>query len=212
MDMGIGRLGFKNLVFKRKFRWTFELTEICGGKTLPPYYVKLASRPNFTVDDTEINYLNARTWIPGKVSWETITVTYLDVASADLFPLYDWLASVYNFADPVRLQQGSKRQDYAAKGILQLYDGCGTPMERWTMENVWPQSVNFGDLDYSDSGEVTIELTLRYSDVAFEALCPHHKPVSCCSGCSGGSAFSNSTPLTGGFSDGIVTPQTNLFA
>ena len=76
IPMGIGRLGFQNTVFKRKFRFTFELEDICGGKKVPKHYVKVASRPNLSIEETEINFLNAKTWIPGKASWETMTVTY----------------------------------------------------------------------------------------------------------------------------------------
>lgn len=181
--MGLGRLGGRQLVFKRKFRWTFEVSEVCGGSSVPPHYVKLAARPNITVEETEINYLNGRTWIPGKASWETITVTYYDVATGDNLPLWNWLASVYDFTKPVELPMGSHRGDYAGVGKLTMYDGCGTALERWTLEDMWPQSINFGELDYSSSEEATIELTLRYSQVEFKPLCPGGSVQGCCTGC-----------------------------
>lgn len=188
-DMGIGRLGFQNTVFKRKFRFTFELQEICssgvsgGGGSIPPSYVKVAARPNLEIEETEINYLNAKTWIPGKASWQTMTVTYIDVATAEIAPLYNWLASIYNFTNPITLEMGSKRADYNAKGILKLYDGCGSELERWTLGDVWPQAVNFGELDYSSSEEATIELTLRYSNVLYQPICPQFPIKPCCSPC-----------------------------
>lgn len=200
VNMGMGRLGFNNLVFKRKFRWTFEVTDICGGQTVPRHYVKLASRPNLSVEETEINYLNAKTWIPGKAAWETITVTYIDVATLDHKPLYDWLATVYEFTNPVTLRQGSSRQDYAGTGILRLYDGCGQELEEWRMGDMWPQAINFGELDYSSSEEVTIELTLRYSEVAYRSLCPEFTPDSCCTPCNstvGSAAGGGRLPSTG---------------
>ena len=192
--MGIGHLGFKNLVFKRKFRWTFEVVELCGNQNIPAHYVKVASRPNLTIDETEINYLNAKTWIPGKASWETITVTYIDVATQDLKPLYDWLASVYNFSNPITLEMGSRRGDYNGVGILYLYDGCGMPLEKWVLQDMWPQAVNWGDLDYAASDEVTVELTLRYSQVYYESLCPPYKPQNCCSPCGGNPYQENTNP------------------
>ena len=183
LSMGIGQLGFKNLRFKRKFRFTFELFDICGGKSVPQHYVKIASRPNLSVEETELNFLNAKTWIPGKASWESMTVTYLDVATVEAKPLFDWLASVYNFTDPVNLQMGSSRQDYAANAVLKLWDGCGSLMEVWQMQNVWPTSVNFGDLDYSSSDICEIELTLRYSDVSYVNVCPGFSINPCCTPC-----------------------------
>ena len=178
--MGIGHLGGPTLVFKRKFRWTFEIKEICGGKNVPKHFVKIAGRPNISIEETEINYLNAKTWVPGKATWETITVTYYDVATNDNQPLWNWLASVYNFTDPVKSQQGKHRTDYSGTGLLTLFDGCGVELEVWTMRDVWPQAINFGELDYSSSEEATIELTLRYSQVSYESLCPAFTPQPCC--------------------------------
>lgn len=184
-DMGIGKLGGRDLIFKRKFRWTFQINNICGNvkRAVPEHFVKVAARPNLTIEETEINFLNAKTWIPGKASWETITVTYYDVASRQNAELWNWLASVYNFTDPVRLQMGANRSQYGGRGILMMYDGCGTPLERWQLDDVWPQAINFGELDYSSSEEATIELTLRYGQVRYTSLCPRFEPTACCTGC-----------------------------
>ncbi len=169
--MGIGALGGPDLVFKRKFRWTFALENICGigNKRVPESFVKVAARPNLSIEETEINFLNAKMWIPGKASWETITVTYIDIAGTANMPLYDWLATVYDFTNPTTLAMGVNKRAYSAEGILKMYDGAASVLETWTLQNVWPQTINFGELDYSSSEEATIELTLRYSDVKYEA-------------------------------------------
>jgi hypothetical protein len=141
----------------------------------------LASRPNISIEETEINYLNAKTWIPGKATWETITVTYYDVANEDNSKLYNWLASVYDFTNPVSAKQAKNRKAYSGTGTITLFDGCGTRLEVWTLRDVWPTAINFGELDYSSSEEATIELTLRYSQVAYKSLCPKvKKVVGCC--------------------------------
>lgn len=194
-DMGLGALGGAELIFKRKYRWTFELISPCGP-SVPTHVVKLAARPNLTIEETEINFLHGKMWIPGKGSWETITVTFYDIGndSGSLQGLWSWLATVYNFTDPVGLHQSSKRGSsvggagtvgsggYAGTAYLNLYDGCGTAMEAWTLGHVWPQAVNFGELDYSSSEEVTIELTLRYSEVEYQPLCGGVVNP-CCTGC-----------------------------
>ena len=184
--MGLGKLGDRNLIFKRKFRWTFRVEEVClakGNDIVPDSFVKLAARPNLTIEETEINRLNAKGWIPGKASWETITVTYYDVADGANLPLWKWLASVYDFTDPFHLHMGSSRQDYASKGVLKLYDGCGTTIEQWILEDLWPQAINFGELDYSSSEESNIELTLRYSTVTYKSFCPDKDISGCCTPC-----------------------------
>ena len=183
IGMGIGNLGFSNAVFKRKFRFTFELINICGNQTVPRHYVKVAARPSLGIDETEINYLNATTWIPGKAKWETMNVTYIDVATVEMAPLFNWLASLYNFTNPDTLEMGSQRRDYTGTGILKLWDGCGQLIERWTMSDMWPTQVNFGELGYEDSAEATIDLTLRYSNVLYEPICPAFAIKPCCTPC-----------------------------
>jgi len=182
--MGMGELASQEIRFKRKFRWTFKIQDVCNSNEgIPESFVKLASRPNLTIDETEINFLNGKTWIPGKASWETITVTYYDVATKKNKPLWDWLATVYNFQDNLGLHQGSNRQAYAGKAVLQLYDGSGGVLEEWVLKNVWPQAIQFGDLAYDSSEECTIELTLRYSDVSYNPICPNFKIKPCHEAC-----------------------------
>ncbi len=182
--MGIGQVGRADIPFKRKFRFTFEIQGFCDNEknTVPKNFVTVASRPNLTIEETEINYLNAKTWIPGKASWETITVSYLDVAHEEMRTLWNWLATVYDFTDPVMLGQAEKR-DWDATGILNMYDGCGTLLEGWELQHMWPTSINFGDLDYSVSDIANIELTLRFSDVKYKSYCPDFTPEACCSPC-----------------------------
>lgn len=182
MDMGIGLLGRPDIIIKRKFRWMLWISTPCGD--IGPWFVKSASRPQIDLDETELHFRNAVTWIPGKGKWQPITVTYVDAANREMQGLYNWLATVYNFTQPVQLQQAEKR-DWAGTALLALFDGCGTPLESWQLDSCFPQSIKWGELDYSDSAECTIELTLRYSEVTYtpNTLCGIQPPVSCCSGC-----------------------------
>ena len=188
--MGLGPLMTNpDIVFKRKYRWTFEIIPYCKNQAIPTYFVKLASRPNLTIEETEINYLNGKMWIPGKGTWETITVTFYDISDGGvgITSLYNWLATTYDFTDPIGLKQSSKigtpnSGGYSADGYLNLFDGCGTNMETWILSNMFPQAVNFGELDYSSSEEVTIEVTLRYAECQYENKCGG-KVDPCCVGC-----------------------------
>ncbi len=188
ISMGIGRIGDSDLIFLKKNRWTFQVerdptgTSI-GKSPIVSDFCKISARPNITIEDTELNFLNEKTWIPGKASWETITVTYIDVATGDTAPLYGWLASVYDFTNQCR-KMGSKRSDYEATGILTLYDGCGSAIEQWKLGHMWPTTVNFGDLAMDSSETVDIELTLRYSDVLYTRYCPNVPFIGVCSPCS----------------------------
>lgn len=191
INMGIGRLGGDNVIHKRKFRWTFAVERQNGR--VPASFVKMAARPNIQIEETEINFLNAKTYIPGKGTWEQITVTYYDVAvqgGGGNEQLWSWLASVYNFINNEALTQSSVRRCYGGTGICTLYDGCGNELEEWRLFDCWPTTVNFGELDYSSSEEVTIEVQLRYSNVKYTNICGTQPTPECC-GCGnaiGGSA------------------------
>jgi hypothetical protein len=164
-NMGIGLLGDPNLIVKRKFRWTLQF-DLCNGKTTTEDFVKTASRPNISIESTELNFLNEKNFIPGKTTFETMTVTIIDVAADSMIDYYDWIASVYDFTKVERLM-GSASGDYVATGRLNMYSGGGEILEQWELQNVWPEAVNFGDLATDSSDVAEVELTLRYSGVKY---------------------------------------------
>jgi hypothetical protein len=197
INMGMGRLGDDRVIHKRKFRWTFHVVRQ-GRTSVPASFVKVAARPNLNIEETEINFLNAKRFIPGKGTWETITVTYYDVAiqggnaeEANL-GLFNWLADVYDYTGGGTnnpnpdVKQSAKRSCYGGTGVLQMYDGCGNGLEQWRLIDCWPQAVNFGDLDYSVSEEATIEITLRYGGVTYQSYCPSNTVKPECCGCDTG--------------------------
>lgn len=181
MNMGLGALGNGDVIFKRKFRWTFEVQYCCGGdgvdpKTVPATFVKMGNRPQIDFEEIEINYLNGKMFIPGKGTWQPLSITYYDVAGlvsgSATSALLSWIASIYDIQNPVCLKMNSALDGYAGTAKLMLYDGCGNPLESWLLKGVWPQSVNWGDLDMGSSDECTIELTLRYQSVEYASFCP----------------------------------------
>ncbi len=182
-NIGISLLSSGNIQLKRKFRYLFGIECCKTVGNVGPEFVKMASRPDITIEDTELNFLNETTWIPGKAKWETITVTYYDVASAQNANLFNWLASVYDFRNPCR-KMSSKPDEYSGTIHLVMLDGCGNPIEKWKMANAWPTSIKFGELDYSSSDVSEIELTLRYSSVEYKSFCGGDEKTCGCTRCS----------------------------
>lgn len=189
-NMGMNEIGGSAIVFKRKYRWTFDV--LWNKQKVPSAFVKVASRPSLSIEETEINYLHGKMWIPGKGSWEAISVTYYDIGgagAAGMQTLWNWLASVYNFTNPNNLNQTSRRGadgaegGWAAVGTLTMYDGAGSTMETWELKNMWPTSVNFGDLDYGSSEEASLELSLRFSEATYTPACGIRQPVPSLIGC-----------------------------
>jgi hypothetical protein len=183
--MGIGVIGQPDMRFKQNYRFTFEIFGFCNNAAniVPEHFVKAASRPSLEIEEIEINHLNAKTWIPGKGTWQTINVTYYDVANIQQRALWNWMATIYDFTDPVNLKQG-ERVNWSATGALNMYDGCGTLLEGWELQHMFPTSIEFGELDYESSEISEIQLTLRYSNVKYRSYCPDYTPIGCCTGCS----------------------------
>ncbi len=180
LPMGLGSIANGNVIFKRKFRWTFEIQYCCNGgggpKTVAREFVKVGARPQVDIEEVEINYLNGKFWIPGKATWSEMTVTYYDVAGAtnggvNTSSILAWIATIYDFTDPTCLQMNSVPNQYEGTARLILWDGCGNPLEGWLLQKMWPKAVNWGDLDMSSSEECTVELTLRYSNVSYQNYC-----------------------------------------
>lgn len=189
-NMAMGVLAGQDVIFKRKFRWGLKITPNCSNRSIDEVFVKIAARPNISFEETEINMKNGKMYIPGKGTWEAITVTFYDVVGRSvgdgISGIYGWLASVYSFhyrnALAERLCMGSALQDYSANLILNMYSGCGDVLETWQISDAWPQAVNWGDLDFSSSEEATIEVTIRYANVYFSTDCFVLDDI-CCTDC-----------------------------
>ena len=96
-----------------------------------------------------------------------ITTIIASASDRDIDPLYHVLAAFYEKIWKDRQLTPEELKDVIGTLVVTLYDGCGTPMERWTFKGVWP---NWGDLDYSSSDECTTEITWVYSEFTYENL------------------------------------------
>ena len=190
IGMGLGNIALTTNVFKRKFRWTLGFVGNCPSSPfkISESFLKTAGRPHIEFDETEINFLNAKMWIPGKGAWQTMEVTYLDVATNELEGLWSWLMSVYNIMSSGSPQNASKYMgsqlgDFSATGSLVLWDGCGAAIEHWTLYGCWPKAIDFGELDMSSSEICEVKLTMRYNDVGYVNNCPGYNIKTCCTSC-----------------------------
>ena len=122
------------------------------------WFVKTASRPKYTSEETEIQFLNTSTFVVGRFTWETMDVTFRDpIGPSAAQAIMEW----------VRLHSESVtgRQGYAAgykKDVeLELLDPTGVVIEKWVLKNTFLTKVDFQGLSYSEDGLVTIQASLR---------------------------------------------------
>jgi len=162
-----------DLCLPRKHRWLFfiEAVSADGINALPPFK---AARPTLTFKEMEAQHLNETIYFPQKPDWKPINLTLYEPRSrTNPHPIFEWIKKGYN-PDPdsewkPSVIEGAAGPPQALKvpeARLELYDGCGEIMEKWKFETVYPQVINFGDLDMSSGDIVTVDVTLRY-DRAF---------------------------------------------
>jgi len=164
-----------NVCFKRKHRWLFIIEGISadgsssGVDSLPP---SKSARPNISFKEIEAQHLNETIYFPGKPEWKPVSLTLYESRNGKN-PVFNWLKNIYdpnqgkysasiisNVKDEIKFKKPTAR--------LELYDGCGGVIEKWVYEAIWPQSVEFGDLDMATSDLVVCELTLRYDRAYIE--------------------------------------------
>jgi hypothetical protein len=115
----LGQLPEEKPVFKKKFRWIAELKK--DDETLfDRCFVKLGNfdyLKSKAIEETEINYLCSKTWVPGKHDREQITIQWYGLTD-EVFDKWRKAAADCNLIQ------------------LGLYDGCGTLLEVWTLHEV----------------------------------------------------------------------------
>lgn len=146
--------------FKRKNRWLFTIFGISADESsalaLPP---SKANRPSVSFKEIEVQHVTETIKLPGKPDWKPITLTLYDLRK-EKNPVFQWIKNVYDSENGFYFPSS----DFFKKpnSRLELYDGCGNVIEGWILENIWPQNIEFGELDYSSSEVVTCDLTLVY--------------------------------------------------
>lgn len=209
-SMGLGgQLG--STIFKRKFRWLFNIPGIAGndftgtgnasrGSSADPpslnngaFVAFKGARPSLSFKEMTAQHLNETIYYPAKPDWKPLTLTLYDTTNAKSpHPVFEWLKTLYypgpnkeasfgggswrpSCAPAMAQGRDATSSSRSPKGggffkipeaTLKLFDGCGNVLEMWTFENVWPQSIDFGELDMGNSEVVTVDLTLKY-DRAF---------------------------------------------
>ena len=107
---------------KRAFR--FKVT-IAG---IEPFYVKKITKPKFTLQEAEHKFLNRSYFFPGHVTWDPVTVTFVDDVHGNVVNKLSAAIANSNYADiisnpmtkndPYRTIQKQGLNKYTAEGAL----------------------------------------------------------------------------------------------
>lgn len=196
-----------NTIYKRKHRWLFYFNDIAssGIGVLPP---AKSARPTLSFKEIEVQHVNETIYYPGKPEWKTLNLALYDIVNpvnGGTHPVMNWLMRLfdpqqaqYNFIiNPSPSPQAGQAQQqpvyFKLDATVELYDPCGICIEKWYLDNAWPQQCDFQELDMASVDVLLADMTLRF-DRAYIVPC----------GNNGTGSSGNPNPQTG---NGVGQPN-----
>ena len=144
---------------KRKFRWVFAIEGIDS------FLMKTAARPTINTAEQELNFINAKRYIAGKTTFDTIQVTIYDpIAPSGAQQVMEWIRTHYESVSG----RAGYADFYKRDCQLKMLDPVGTVVELWDLKGCFITAASFGDLDYGTEEPTEIQLTLRYDNCVLQ--------------------------------------------
>ena len=144
---------------KRKNRWIFAIEGIDA------FILKTAARPSFTINEQEINFINAKRYVAGKMTFDTLSVTLHDpIAPSGSQQVMEWIRTHYESVSG----RAGYADFYKRDCQLKMLDPVGTVVELWDIKGAFLTNANFGDLSYDGEEPADISLTLRFDNCVLQ--------------------------------------------
>ncbi|MBT8439663.1 MAG: hypothetical protein KJO91_08045 [Gammaproteobacteria bacterium] len=166
-DIGIPGIGTGILHPKHKNLWRVTFANMGGGVDSQPISLQATTvtRPKLSFEEVQLDRYNSRAWVAGKHTFESMTVTFEDDVTGSAAQVVQeqqqaqqWLIG----AEGPWLGKGEEGSLYKFVTYLDQMDGKEQVIEKWVVEGCFLQNIDWGDLDYADSGVVLITLTIRF--------------------------------------------------
>jgi len=160
---GQGRGGLLALKIKHRFRVrVVNFGPIAGGLDFTQQ-VQRASKPKISYDAQDVHSYNSTAYYAGKHKWESIEIELKDDLSNNISKLVGHqMQKQLNHLEQTAFAAGI---NYKFVTIIETMDGGNdTVVESWTLEGCFLENITFSELDYSESGFQTIQLSIRYDN------------------------------------------------
>lgn len=152
---------------KYRFRISFENFGVSTPRTELTKQVVDFKRPSVSFADVTLEVYNSRVRLPGKPSWEDVTVNLRDDASGNIAKLVgEQLQKQFDFSEQSSAASGIDFKFVTRCEILDGGNGASVPvvLETWELYGCYVTSADYGDLAYSSSDPVQIALTIRFDN------------------------------------------------
>ena len=144
---------------KRSYRWVLAI------EGLDAFLMMSTSRPNITIGEKKIDYMNSYRMVSGKLSFGDLSVKLHDpIAPSGAQQVMEWIRTHY---ESVSGRAGYA--DFYKRDIqLKLLDPIGTVIELWDIKGAILTSANFNSLDYGGEDTMTIDLGIKFDNCVLQ--------------------------------------------
>lgn len=152
---------------KYRFRVTFLNLGVSQPTTELTKQIMDCTRPSVSFEEIVLDIYNSKVKLAGKPSWEDLTINVRDDAGGQVSKLIgEQLQKQFDFMEQASASSGI---DYKFTTIIEILDGgngTSTPtvLETWEVYGCYLTTVNYNDLNYSESAQVTITMNVKYDN------------------------------------------------
>ena len=144
---------------KRKNRWIFAIEGIDA------FILKSASRPSFSIGEQEINFINAKRYVAGKLTFDSLSVTLHDpIAPSGAQQVMEWIRTHYESVSG----RAGYADFYKRDCQIKMLDPVGTVVELWDVKGAFLTNASYGDLSYDAEDPADISLTIRFDNCVLQ--------------------------------------------
>lgn len=144
---------------KRKNRWIFAIEGIDA------FILKSASRPTFSIGEQEINFINAKRYVAGKLTFDSLSVTLHDpIAPSGAQQVMEWIRTHYESVSG----RAGYADFYKRDCQIKMLDPVGTVVELWDVKGAFLTNASYGDLSYDAEDPADISLTIRFDNCVLQ--------------------------------------------
>tara|TARA_R110000824_G_scaffold138298_1_gene302941 strand:+ start:368 stop:940 length:573 start_codon:yes stop_codon:yes gene_type:complete len=156
---------------KRQYRFVAQFTGLGAGGC--SWFVKNVDKPNVSISEASHEYLNHTFYYPGRISWNSVSVTFVDPVDPDATATMMKAIELAGYkiptnADDLGTLSKSKAIGELGDVIIKQVDSEGAAIEEWRLNNAWIKSVNLSGLDYGGDSlsEVTVEIRYDWASLS----------------------------------------------
>ena len=144
---------------KRKFRWVFAIEGIDA------FLMKGAARPNVTIAEQALSFINSTRYIAGKATYAPISVALYDpIAPSGAQQVMEWVRTHFESVSG----RAGYADFYKRDCQIKMLDPVGTVVELWDLKGCWLNSADFGELGYDAEEPTEIALSIRFDNCVLQ--------------------------------------------